>query len=836
MDADDAECALFNRQSYEVERTKDETQLNEIRAQIQNLFVPIIHLLQQKEAMILQRYQDIQDEVLAKYHKMNQKLDKSDDELMEHREYLKSHLNFYKHKVKDSRYNNQYDSIFSVRNALHRIGKNLKKNDSKIRKLINEKQRILDNIYLSINHEVKQYIIANVDNLIVFDTKSKLKLRGKATSTPQSQSSAARKTPSHPTLSAHQPQSRRPPALQTVNAPTKQHNEHDSNSSSNHGKRSRKLSRRNSHNNNKHSHNHSGYYSPHPPQSQHVQQPAHSSHDDEHERDEEEESVYSSQLPRVHHKQSTSMDSSIHLLQQELKLDLQNNKHLDLINMSPNKIKQLKWIYDHNDYDEEEEEEEEDVEAESERERRKKYNIIDVQLMKSITHKDLQKINVLYHYHCNEEDEKENLVVNETIDDDENGEKEEQTVKEHSRSKPTRDRSDEMQEHEHVQAEEEEEEDDDEDMNMSDLPPNTPFYKNDETETEENAASTESDSKLSNWQKCTNLSVIQEGTNHVLIKIPQPRMPINVDCVWIKVVDVGYVNRHLSSNNSLVKPIASSSRSALTMTSVSPRADSCIAPITKLLVESGQTVKLQSSVEYNFDEIIVQKNGVLTVNCTAKGYLLLKVRDKLEIHSHGKLNVSGLGHKGGKRYACGDGKGGGGGCSKGYSSCGGGGGYGTFGENGRGFSENTYRENIDGIGGNIYGDAALSTIHFGSGGGGGYGSRGGAGGGIICISCKNQIILHENSGIYANGSKGKYVFDGCGSGGSIFIKCKYFLNQNNSICFVQAIGGKHFVEAPDAGHGGNGGFGRIRIYCQNIKNLQQLKEHNLVVQPPPYLG
>ena len=62
------------------------------------------------------------------------------------------------------------------------------------------------------------------------------------------------------------------------------------------------------------------------------------------------------------------------------------------------------------------------------------------------------------------------------------------------------------------------------------------------------------------------------------------------------------------------------------------------------------------------------------------------------------------------------------------------------------------------------------------------------------------------------------------------------LNQSDSICFIQAIGGKHNVEAADAGHGGNGGFGRVRVYSQNIKSLQQLKEHSFVVQPPPYLG
>ena len=179
---------------------------------------------------------------------------------------------------------------------------------------------------------------------------------------------------------------------------------------------------------------------------------------------------------------------------------------------------------------------------------------------------------------------------------------------------------------------------------------------------------TEDDSKLSNWQKCKNVRMTQDGTNHLLIKIPVPLKPMNIDCVWIKVADIGYCNRHISNNVSLVKPMPMSSR----MTS--SRGDSMMnenntKPITKLMVEAGKTVKLQSSVEYNFDEIIIQKNGVLTVNCSSKGYLLLKIRDKLEIHAYGKLNVTGLGHKGGKRYTQGDGKGGGGGCAKGMYFC-----------------------------------------------------------------------------------------------------------------------------------------------------------------------
>ena len=80
--------------------------------------------------------------------------------------------------------------------------------------------------------------------------------------------------------------------------------------------------------------------------------------------------------------------------------------------MSPNRIKKLKWIYDHD----------EDEHDESGKGQDSKYNVINIQLLKKISNKELQNLAVLYHYHCNEEDEKENLVVKETIDDDQNGE------------------------------------------------------------------------------------------------------------------------------------------------------------------------------------------------------------------------------------------------------------------------------------------------------------------------------------------------------------------------------------------------------------------------------
>ena len=143
-----------------------------------------------------------------------------------------------------------------------------------------------------------------------------------------------------------------------------------------------------------------------------------------------------------------------------------------------------------------------------------------------------------------------------------------------------------------------------------------------------------------------------------------------------------------------------------------------------------------------------------------------------------------------------------------------------------GNNKTKYREGIDGRGGAIYGDEQLNVINFGSGGGGGdYGdSKGGNGGGIIVIDCKQNIHMNQMSALRANGQRGKYETDGCGSGGSIFIKCKQ-LNMNNS-SRIEAIGGRNKMK----GNGGNGGDGRIRIDCSCSKNIQLNKCH---VSPSP---
>ena len=603
---------LFNHQLYEVEKNKDETQLNEIRVQIQELFLSIFKILKQKEQIILKKFKNVQQEILIKYNKIIEKMKKNDDEIMIQKDYLNQHINLYKHKIKDNNLNSNYDSIFQIRETIYKIGKNIKKNDSKIRKLVNEKQRILDHISLNVNTEIKEYIINNIDKLINFENDTKKKSKKKLTS-------QHRKSDYH--------------HISKNGNGNMSHDHINGNNRYYHNIHKHKLRRNSSNYNNlaitssKNGHNHN-----------YVQ------------------SNKKKKKNGHHYKGSPSMDSSIHLLQQELKLDLKNNKHLDLINMSPNRIKKLKWIYDHDDEENNHNGGNDQV-----------YNIINIQLLKKINNKELQNLGVLYHYHCNEEDEKDNLVINETIDIDQNGEDDD------GKSHPAKDQND-VEILSNDEMDDDEEEDDDEDDDDEDdvnedehsnnhLAPDTPFYNKNEDLTETENETIENESKLSHWQKCKDVT-LKEGTNHLLIKIPQPSVPMNIDCVWIKIVDIGYNNRHLSNNNSLVKPIPSTlSRSAMT----SPRADSSInVPITKLMVEAGQTVKLQSSVEYNFDEIIIHKNGILTVNCTSKGYLLLKIRDKLEIHAYGKLNVTGLGHKGGKRYTAGEGKGGGGGCAKGY--------------------------------------------------------------------------------------------------------------------------------------------------------------------------
>ena len=610
---DDENDVIFTLKLYEMMKDKDEKFLNEVRLKIQNLFVCIYQRLKEKEEIIFTQFRQIQQEIYSKYTKIIEKMRKNEEQIAVQKEYLNQHINFYHHKIKDQ---TKYDSVFEIKESLHKIGKNVKKNDIKIRKLMTEKQTILSKIELEINEQIKEEMLKNIEPLINFrEYKQK-------------------KTAKH--------------------------------SSS---RKMNKMKKSKSHNM--------------MPSTAHVQ--------------------------RQQHKRASADDQ----------------KRFDLLNMSPESIKNIQWVNSN-------------------------QSVVEIELLNS----DLTEFDIFYLYHSNEDDEKDELAINDTIQS--------------------------------VHGEADDDDDDDHEKGSSDSPlppPVTPFLPTETT-------------TGSQWHKCNDIT--RKSSQCLWIKLPRTTTTqMNIDCVWIKLM------------NSAMKPSE------------------------KLLVESGQTVALQSSVEYNFDEVIIEQNGILTVNAASRGYLLLRIRDKLEIHSHGKINVSGLGHCGGKKYANGDGKGGGSGCAK--FACGGGGSYGSFGENGRGLNSNVYRQNVDGVCGKVYGDPALNTISFGSGGGGG-GGFGGNAGGIVCISCKNEIILHRNSGIYANGSKGKQINDGCGSGGSIFIKCKYLQNEDNSICFIQAIGGKHVIEEENAGHGGNGGFGRIRIYAQNVKNVQQLKKQFFVVQPVPHLG
>ena len=86
--------------------------------------------------------------------------------------------------------------------------------------------------------------------------------------------------------------------------------------------------------------------------------------------------------------------------------------------------------------------------------------------------------------------------------------------------------------------------------------------------------------------------------------------------------------------------------------------------------------------------------------------------------------------------------------------------------------------------------------------------------------------MHQMSALRANGQRGKYESDGCGSGGSIYVKCKQ-LNMNNS-SKIEAIGGRNKMK----GNGGNGGDGRIRIKCSHSKNIQWNKCN---INPQPFV-
>merc|ERR1712154_680587 len=158
---------LFNHKMYELEKNKDEKQLNEIRLKIQNLFLSIYKMLKEKEQIILKRFKNVQQEILSKYNKIIEKMQKNDDDILAQKEYLNQHINLFKHNIKEK---DTMCSVFEVRDFVqYKIDKNIKKNDTKIRKLVNEKQQILDSIQLKISEDTKQCITENIERLINFE-------------------------------------------------------------------------------------------------------------------------------------------------------------------------------------------------------------------------------------------------------------------------------------------------------------------------------------------------------------------------------------------------------------------------------------------------------------------------------------------------------------------------------------------------------------------------------------------------------------------------------------------------------------------------------------------
>merc|ERR1712154_581590 len=92
---------LFNHKMYELEKNKDEKQLNEIRLKIQNLFLSIYKMLKEKEQIILKRFKNVQQEILSKYNKIIEKMQKNDDDILAQKEYLNQHINLFKHNIKE---------------------------------------------------------------------------------------------------------------------------------------------------------------------------------------------------------------------------------------------------------------------------------------------------------------------------------------------------------------------------------------------------------------------------------------------------------------------------------------------------------------------------------------------------------------------------------------------------------------------------------------------------------------------------------------------------------------------------------------------------------------
>ena len=252
-----------------------------------------------------------------------------------------------------------------------------------------------------------------------------------------------------------------------------------------------------------------------------------------------------------------------------------------------------------------------------------------------------------------------------------------------------------------------------------------------------------------------------------------------------------------------------------------------------LVVEAGPPTTLQNGI-HRYDSVTVRRGGVLTVtgwNGRAGGALQLEVSGDIVVEAGGKIDVSGLGHRGGAnegghqhdgmsaqgeaaggrgaQSTAGNGGGGGGGISGcNYGSAGGGGG--GYGSQGEASQPNPHGEaHPGGHGGQAHGSPDLvGGLSLGSGGGAGksYQHRngapifGGAGGGIVHLVA-NRIVISRNSDLLANGAAGAAggvnwsSGGGGGSGGTIHITTANMSLKGR----VSAAGGAAGAAGPPGG-------------------------------------
>ena len=269
----------------------------------------------------------------------------------------------------------------------------------------------------------------------------------------------------------------------------------------------------------------------------------------------------------------------------------------------------------------------------------------------------------------------------------------------------------------------------------------------------------------------------------------------------------------------------------------------------KIKYHDDYTVPGVSSTEWDkefehvFKSLTISEFGSMRLNKYEHGSLIITVLNDLTLCKYGVIQVNGNGYNGGKY-----GKNGCSAYNKKYGgqgaitdfNCGGGGGYTTKGMNGDDYDDYDNYISTIAMGGDAF-DTNMSHkyLYGGSGGGGskvGQQSRGGNGGGIILLRVYGCLNLNESSSIEANGETGSSSRDGSGSGGSIMIYCNTLkMNKHRSLFattmnkIIESKGGK--VERGASGwYGGDGGLGKILIYCHNNDRLT----FESICSPKPY--